>query len=488
MSTVRVVPDVADHAFAHCVAVLVGTDPATACAAEAVRRGGRTRPAVLAFARQAALEATAEPPIPDFEPGDLAELAWGLATTRTPSSRAVVDLQLRHDLDRAALGRALGLAPSDAAALAAGVAEDWGRDLDPALLAWLGPRGCEGLRDVLVANGLWTVPDPGHDEGDTAGSPAAGRSIAHLLGVVAEVNAHTEQCEPCADRRRAMVSVHTLVGQRPLEAAPEAVRAGAHRSPFRVGNLPGPSPEHAAAVGRVERRRASPRAVKVAIGTAAAVFVGLGAFGIAIAAGRPTSQDKRNTRVAALTKVAATGSALTLSPPAVRASSGAMQLRNTSDRVVQWKATAGVSWLMIAPDAGELRPGAATELDTRILDSAPEGDLSIPVTVQGDDGSAAGALVEASIEHPPTLAASITGCSVQATAVDEGDVRSVFLHWRTQANTTDHVLQMVAAGPPDTYFGTVPAGDNPTSWWVTAVDGRGNRGQTTEVAVTPHSC
>src|SRR5262249_31986751 len=284
------------------------------------------------------------------------------------------------------------------------------------------------------------------------------------------------------------VSVHSLFGQRPLEEAPEAVRAAARRSPFRVGNLPGPSPSHAAAIGRVERRRPSPRAIKLAIATGAAVFAGLAAFGIAVAAGQPSSQDKRNNRVAALTKVAPTGSALALTPAEVRASSGAMLLRNTSKRVVQWKATAGVTWLLIAPDAGELRPGASAEVDTRILESAPEGDLRIPVTVQGDDGSTAGALVEASVEHPPTVAASISGCSVQATAVDEGDIRSVFLHWRTQASAADHVLQMVAAGPPDTYFGTLPAGDNPTSWWVTAVDGRGNRGQTTEVGVAPKTC
>ena len=47
---------------------------------------------------------------------------------------------------------------------------------------------------------------------------------------------------------------------------------------------------------------------------------------------------------------------------------------------------------------------------------------------------------------------------------------------------------MVAAGDPGTYFGTLPAGDDPTSWWVTAVDGRGNRAQTVEVSLIPGSC
>ena len=61
-------------------------------------------------------------------------------------------------------------------------------------------------------------------------------------------------------------------------------------------------------------------------------------------------------------------------------------------------------------------PGGVVELSTQIVPSAPEGDLREPVTVSGDDGSVAAALVETTVEHPPTVEATIDGCGIKATA------------------------------------------------------------------------
>src|SRR5947209_1014354 len=112
----------ADHAYSHCRAVIGPSPIAVDLAVTAVRRGGRSRLAALSFARAAAL-AEAEPawaatlaaafaaPVPT----DVPDVAEALALTRPPLERAVVDLALRHGLDRGGLGRALGLAPAAAA-------------------------------------------------------------------------------------------------------------------------------------------------------------------------------------------------------------------------------------------------------------------------------------------------------------------------------------------------------------------------------------
>ncbi len=88
------------------------------------------------------------------------------------------------------------------------------------------------------------------------------------------------------------------------------------------------------------------------------------------------------------------------------------------------------------------------------------------MTVSGDDGSTAAAVVVTTVEHPPTLAATISACTVTATAEDETDVKTVFVHWRPRGAPQDRVLPMTPSGPPGIYVVTMPPADGPTSWWV----------------------
>ena len=450
----------ADHAYTHCRALL-GDDPVAADhAVLAVRRGGRSRSAVLAFARAASLPlaqsrwpASADQVLALAVPTSLPEIAPLLAATRPPVERAVVDLALRHGLDRSGVGRAYGLAPAAAAARIGAVTAAWAADLDPVLLAWLGPGDCPDLVGLLD---------------DLA--PFA--TVADLLAGGPAVATHVAQCERCHDRMRAMVSVPDLVGQRPLEEAPVEVGLVARRNRFRPPASAPPSIDP-------QRRRRWP-GLAVAAGVVAGLCL-IGA-GTAALADRSSSQDRRNHRVAALTKVASAG-ALQLSPTVVRAESGALLLRNLSTHTITWQASAGASWVTLRPTSGRLAAGAVVEIVTQVTATAPEGDLRSTVTAIGDDGSATGAVVETTVEHPPTLAASIEGCSVTATAEDQGSVTSVLLHWHEAGArpADERSVAMVPGGPPGSFTGAVAA--TSTSWWVTAVDDRGNRALTQEEPV-----
>src|SRR5947207_9508460 len=104
--------DTGEHAYSHALAVLGDTTAAEIVALVAIRRGGRSRVATLAFARHLsvtrATDATPDAPAP---PTNVTELAMTLANTRPPLERAIVDLAGRHGLDRGGLGRTLGLTP-----------------------------------------------------------------------------------------------------------------------------------------------------------------------------------------------------------------------------------------------------------------------------------------------------------------------------------------------------------------------------------------
>ena len=484
--TVSTVPDLADHAYAHCVAVLIGTGASRRpCAAQALRRGrqGPLRRCSPSPA-QLALEETAEPPIPDFEPGrpDRA----GLGTGEHPIAvvvRAVVDLQLRHDLDRAGLARTLGLArprppPSPPSSPTTGA----GSSIPP-----FSPGSAPGTATSCGPSSSPTASGwrPRASDDDAGGRPGAG-----------------PHHRPTARRgrgrqrpRRAVRGLHRPAPSHGVGPLPRRASGRWRRRRRRCGPRPaaapsgsGPCPDR-----RPPRRRGGPgRAPAPAVEaddqagdrwSAAWRPPGWPPSAITQAASQPSTQDRRNDRVAALTKVAPAGGALTLTPPEVRPSAGrhaaAQHLRARS---VRWNGERREWRGSRSSPRGGRAPARRRRRDRHPASwhSAPEGDQRIPVTVQGDDGSTAGALVDSSVEHPPTLAASVDACAVQATAVDEGGCalgRSC-TGAPPPAASGPRRSRWRAPGPAGTYCRTLPAGDGPTSWWVTAVDGRGNRGQT----------
>lgn len=430
---------VAASAYGHCLALVRDEAAAADLAGDAVRRGGRSLAMVLRHARhQAVAYAAANPPSPVELPDGAgpSDAAWALAATRPAAELAVVDLG-RYGLSRSGLGTALRSSPTSAAARLAAVSRAWDAELDPALLAWLGPGDCDELADVMAGRPRATPDD--------------------LLVLAGDVAEHAGRCAACADRQRAMPSVRLLVSGTPLPVPPPTVVAAAAAARLQP---PVPAPP-------LERRPAR-RLIRAVVGAAAAVAaVGATAFLV----DRFGAGDTDPT-VAVLSQAPLTASPLELAPATVELAAGRVDLVNRSDTPVRWEAAVDAAWLSVSPDEGRLPPGATQVL--RLQGSPPEGEVRAAVRVSAGDGSAVAATLVGTAEHPPDLDALVDGCEVQAAVEDEGDV-TVTLHWRDAAGavrTTAMPVGETGARAP------LPSGVGPGTWWVSAVDGRGNQART----------
>ena len=446
--------DPAELAFGHCLAVL--GDPARAAdtAAAALRRAGRARGLVLAHARHQALLAWDDGDWPDptalsADQSDPGEAARALAATRPALERSVVDIRNRTGTDRAALGRALGATPTVAALRASDIAEEWDRDLDPALLALLGPGDCVDLAALLADLDLATVAD--------------------LLAAAPAVAAHTAGCESCADRLRAMASVRALVG-RDTEAVPDDVRVAGRVSRRRRSSA-SPPPLFGLS-GAARARRGLPIAIAVA---AAAVIVA-----VAVAAWPGGSDDKR---VQALTKLPSTGGSLTLGPAATNGTTAAVTLDNSATKNLGWKAELSVPWAEARPASGTVEPNGRGELFVQLLDTAPEGDVRAKLTVTASDGSTAVTELTWTVEREPEIAASATGCDIKVSVVEDGELTALVLHWR---DTVDHEAPITEG--PEGYTTMLAPSTVPVTWWITATDARGNSARSPQSVIPPGTC
>ena len=484
--------ELAAAAYGHALAVLGAGPAATNAAIAAVRRGGHWQVAVLAHARHEALQAARRAgdhagasEVPDTPTIDLAEAASRLAATRPAVERAIIDLDVRHGLDRAGLGRVLGLTPSNAAARAAQVAELWERQLDPALLAWLGPGDCDELAIVLADRDLCRRPkatDPDDERGpdpaaevatDVAEDPTgeiAPPTVAAAIDAAPAIATHIEQCEVCTDRRRAMVSVRSLLAQRPLATPPDVVVRAADSARRRPAAPPPPLESR--------RRFTVPRWAAAAL----AIFVGVGAAGAAAALGGDDGES-RDDRVDELTQVRKSGSALVVSPLELDPSRPDLRIVNSSSRDLDWSLATGANWLEVAPARGRLAAGESTTVTVRLLDKAPEGGLRATITVTGSDGSTAGATFAGTLERPPEVSASQQDCLVTASVEDDGRVARVTLKWEGSVNGKRTLLQR-----GETWVGDLPAEDVALTWYVEAADDRGNTARSEAQELAPAAC
>jgi hypothetical protein len=449
--------DLADHAYGHALAVVGDAAVAAELARRGLLRGGRSRVAVLGHTRAAALGAAASEGAgvsARSAPATVTEAALALAWRRPAVERAVVDLDGRHGLARGGFARALGLSPADAAALAGSVGQAWSADLDPALLAWLGPGDCEGLAEVLG-------PSTGAD-----------MDVDGLLAAASAVAGHAEVCEVCADRRRAMVSVRSVLAQLPLPAAPPELRA-AGRAARRRPPVPPPA---------LGQDRAGPwlRGALVAASIAAVALLVAGIVGLVSARDRG-----RNGRVEALTALPSGAGSLALSRTSFDATTNSVVVTNRAVRRLRWDSSATVQWVRTMPSTGELDPGESVTVGLRLLDTAPEGDITGTVTFTAADGSTASLAGAGTIERAPDVAAHRVGCEVTATAEDEGRVAAVLLHWRDGAGA-EGGNEMQAGPSGSAYHDGLPP--SAVLWWVTAADARGNLSHTPDEQVAPPAC
>jgi hypothetical protein len=470
-------PTLSDAAYAHAVAVLGEGETAVEAAVIGLKLGGRSRSMVLGHTRAAAIEQAVggfAPDLDQVEPADLAELARLLAFTRPAEERAIVDLDTRHGLDRAALGRALGLPPAIAAMRAAEVMLAWQSDLDPVVLARLGAGGCVELGDLLA---LATVPSsaPVDDSPPALAADVVPQgTLGERLAQGAIVSTHAETCAACRDRLVAMVSVRTLLAQTRFDTAPPLVRAAATRSRHRASIAPPPiEPLAGAGAGAPSQRPFWP----MALGAVAIALV-IALIGSVIASSR---SHPGSGRVDALTKVPAAGTTLEVTPSLLEtASPPAVVLRNLSREPVEWKATSDVPWLTSAPAAGKLDAGAFDTITLAISPTSPEGELRAAVTFTATDGSTAIARLHTIVGHPPDVATMLTGCVVRAAVVDDSQIGSVLLHWHETAGSRTTERSAVMGKGDAGYTATLPPTATGQTWWVVATDALGNTARTAE--------
>jgi hypothetical protein len=221
-------------------------------------------------------------------------------------------------------------------------------------------------------------------------------------------------------------------------------------------------------VGAASRRRR--RRVTV-IGAACVVAA------VAVGAVVATRTDGGGDQLAVLTRVPARN-ALAAVPDEVHPGQ-VFLLESTVDHAVKWRVRSPVAWVRVDPSSGTLTPRHVSEIQVTLGDGAPEGDLRTDLEVSGDDGSTLLVRVRGSVEHPPTIAATADGCTVTAQVEDEREIASVELRWSPAADGESGRPMPAFAGG---YRAAVPP--SAATWWVTAVDGRGNRARSPERPVT----
>jgi RNA polymerase sigma factor (sigma-70 family) len=469
------------------------------------------------------------------ERADLRELVWNAAAGLSERDRAVLDLHLRHGLEGAELGEAIGVSASHTYVLLSRLRDQVERSLGALLVARLGRRDCPDLARLLVG---W----------DGRFSPLVRKRVAR----------HVDGCDRCGERRRALASPLALLAAVPPLPAPTWLRGqvlerlqltaspggpqppqagppgdgpqppqaeppgGGQEPPQAPAEPPGDGPQDGApAAARGGRAgRAALLAAALVLGVAGGVALGwerqpaasdpgavtgqaaAGAVTSAAVGAASTTAASTSTATSSSSTTATTAPApasLALAPAAVDLGAGrnaaAVTLRNAGGSPLSWTAATSAPWLRVAPAAGRLDGGAEARLTvTADRDDLPEGPAEGAVEVRWD-GPAGRIAVDLEVERPPRidgLSASpdpirVQPCQpntalVQAQVSDESPLASVVLEWGgTQVPMTQR------AG---TWYGRVGPVDEPqaVAWRVTASDVRGNQASASGPAVQALAC
>lgn len=395
-------PGAAASAYAFALAVLRSGHPAEVVATTALRRGTHSRTAVLAHARHLALSRPEDVAATDHAlpvPYDLRAVADALVGTRPPVERAVIDLQARHGLDVNSFAKTLGLSPERAEERATAVAATWADELDPAMLAWLGPGSCDGLGGILATHHLWprsaefpvvasidsTGPVPIFPTGTEGvlATPAPSGStvvtIGSLLDVAPVVRAHIRACATCTDRLRGLTPVRALTSQVPLPPVPPSVATAARAARHRLPTALPPA---------IEPKRFDLSRLRLP----ASAGLGIAAVALVAAAAlsslnrEPSSDDVRAARVQQLLQ-APPASQLLATPSVLTPGAQTAQIANVGPEPLSWRATTTAPWLTVSPSQGRLKPTQSISLNVTADPDRATSAVDAQIVVVGDDGS-----------------------------------------------------------------------------------------------------
>jgi hypothetical protein len=431
---------------------------------------------------------------------DLRQLVWNAAAGLSERDRALLDLHLRHGLEGAELGQAMGVDPGHAYVLLSRLRDQVERSLGALLVARLGRADCPDLSQLL-------------SDWDGRFSPLIRKRVAR----------HVDACQVCSERRRTAASPLALLAAVPPIPAPAYLRG---RVLERIQLSP--TGDGAGSAVHRGRRRGSTVALVAALLVAVAVGVGLGwerspavssptdGRGGPAAAGAATSvaPTTQPTTTATPTPTGSSTSATTgttattapAAPPSLAASPARVDLgpggttatltvRNGGGEPLSWTASPSAPWLRVNPSAGRLDGGQRARLTlSATRDGLPEGDADARVELTWD-GPTRAVAVALRVERPPAigdLSASppqiFTGpCTptttlVEATVTDESGLSSVTLRWGGRS-----VPMTPRSGSWFARLGPVPArGTIP--WQVVATDDRGNTASASGPAVRVLAC
>ena len=161
------------------------------------------------------------------EGAELRTLVWDAAGGLPADDRAILDLHLRHGLEGAALGEALGTTAHGATVKLGRVRDLVERSLGALLVSRTGRRDCAEL-DALL--GDW----------DGALTPLLRKRVAR----------HIETCAICGERKRSMVNPLALLAAAPMVPAPTGLRDHVLGDIERISNTRLPA-WHREGVGRI---------------------------------------------------------------------------------------------------------------------------------------------------------------------------------------------------------------------------------------------
>jgi RNA polymerase sigma factor (sigma-70 family) len=438
------------------------------------------------------------------ERSDLRELVWNAAAGLSERDRALLDLHLRHGLEGAELGEAIGVEPGHAYVLLSRLRDQVERSLGALLVARLGREDCPELAGLLAG---W----------DGRFSPLIRKRVAR----------HVDACETCGERRRTAASPLAVLAAVPPMPAPAYLRDQVldqiHLTAGSGGSGSGGSGIH-----RPRRRRGAAAALVAALLVAVAVGVGLGwerspavsspssAQGGPIVAGAatsvvptvPSTTPGTSTSTSSSTSTSTTATTAPAAPPSLAVTparvdlgaggaTAALTVRNGGDEPLSWTADPSQAWLRVSPSTGRLEGGERARVTlSATRDGLPEGEADALVELTWG-GAARSVAVTLRVEHPPEIGgisasprqvfvrrctpASPTITQVQATVTDESAVSSVTLRWGGQ-----QVAMALRSGSWHAPLDPAVQGTAPVQ--IVATDERGNTASASGPAVTASLC
>jgi RNA polymerase sigma factor (sigma-70 family) len=451
------------------------------------------------------------------ERSDLRELVWNAAAGLSERDRALLDLHLRHGLEGAELGQAMGVEPGHAYVLLSRLRDQVERSLGALLGARLGRDDCPDLAAILSG---W----------DGRFTPLIRKRVAR----------HVDACDVCSERRRTAASPLALLAAVPPMPAPAFLRdrvlervellsgpgsGGDAQGPG--GDAGGPGGEGSGGSGgsgiHSPRRRGAVVALVAALLLAAGVGVGLGwerapassptnGQGGPIVAGAATSVAPTSTPTTAppstttssstsVTTTTAAPVAPSLAVTPARVDLGAagatanLTVRNGGDEPLSWTADPSTAWLQVSPSTGRLDGGEQARVTlSATRDGLPEGDADGQVELTWG-GPARSVVVALRVEHPPEIGGlsaqfpeiflgrcTPTTTRVDATVTDESAISSVTMRWAGGS-----VPMTLRGGRWSASLGPA-ASPGSVTWQVVATDARGNTASASGAAVTASPC